>query len=269
MQGELYVVGTPIGNLSDITKRALTTLESVDLVLCEDTRVTRKLMSKFGIHTPLNSYHQHSSEKKKLEILNMLMQGKSLALVTDAGTPGISDPGNELIDFLYEKTLSGRVLENLRDIASAPTRFSHLTDRTVSPSSGPTTKDDSFVVSNADDPFKVIVIPGVSAVTAALSVCGFRAGTFRFLGYFPKKKKGRVIKMMEQNKMTTVFFESPKRIVKTLDYLEENLGEDRRVFLGRELTKQYESMHRGKIKDVRNDLMKESLIKGEIVLIIE
>jgi len=102
MSGKLYVVGTPIGNLMDITKRALEVLKSVDLVLCEDTRVTKKLMIHYEIDIPTLSYHQHSSEEKKLEILKALLDGKNIALVTDAGTPGISDPGNELIDFLFE-----------------------------------------------------------------------------------------------------------------------------------------------------------------------
>lgn len=99
----LYIVGTPIGNLEDISLRALRILKEVDLILCEDTRVTRKLVSHYNIQKPLLSYHQHSKGDKTQEILNLLCQGKNLALVTDAGTPGISDPGNELIAFLLEK----------------------------------------------------------------------------------------------------------------------------------------------------------------------
>lgn len=100
MPGTIYIVATPIGNLEDITLRALKTLKQVDLILCEDTRVTRKLLDHFDIQVDTLSYHQQSSQAKKQEILNLLIQGKNLALVTDAGTPGISDPGNELIDFL-------------------------------------------------------------------------------------------------------------------------------------------------------------------------
>lgn len=101
--GTLFIVSTPIGNLKDITLRALETLKSVDFILCEDTRVTKKLLSHYGISAPAMSYHQHSSEDKKEDIFQMLSQGKNLALVTDAGTPGISDPGNELIQYLLEK----------------------------------------------------------------------------------------------------------------------------------------------------------------------
>lgn len=101
--GKLYVVGTPIGNLEDISSRALKTLKEVDLILCEDTRVTRKLLSHYDIDTPTLSYHQHSSESRKEKVLNKILQGVSLALVVDAGTPGVSDPGNELIDYLQKR----------------------------------------------------------------------------------------------------------------------------------------------------------------------
>lgn len=102
MTGKLYMVATPIGNLQDITLRALEILKNVDLILAEDTRVTRNLLSKFEIKTSIESYHQHSTIEKRLFILNKILNGESIALVTDAGTPGVSDPGNELLDFLYE-----------------------------------------------------------------------------------------------------------------------------------------------------------------------
>jgi 16S rRNA (cytidine1402-2'-O)-methyltransferase len=103
MKGTLYIVATPIGNLEDITKRALSTLKKTDLILAEDTRVTKKLLSHYDIKKPIMSYHHHSDENTKLKILGYLIKGKDLALVTDAGTPGISDPGNELIDYLLDK----------------------------------------------------------------------------------------------------------------------------------------------------------------------
>src|SRR3989344_5336729 len=151
--GTLYIVATPIGNLEDVTLRAIEKLKEVDIVLAEDTRVTKKLLnfvfffkSKRTAQQPqLISYHQHSGEEKKLEILNYLIEGKNLALVTDAGTPGISDPGNELIDYL----------------------LSYKPD------------------------LKIVPIPGASAITAALSVSGFRADKFLFLGFWPKKKVKR------------------------------------------------------------------------------
>jgi 16S rRNA (cytidine1402-2'-O)-methyltransferase len=102
MSGKLYIVATPIGNLGDITMRALAILNEVDLILCEDTRITRKLLNHFGIKTPTKSYHQHSGEMKKKEIKKWLEEGNDIALVTDAGTPGISDPGNELVSQLSD-----------------------------------------------------------------------------------------------------------------------------------------------------------------------
>ena len=108
--GTLFIVATPIGNLEDFTFRALKTLQEVDLILCEDTRVTRKLLAHYKIEKPLLSYHQHSKEEKMQEILDALLQGKNLALVSDAGTPGIADPGNELIAFLLGKKPDMRVI---------------------------------------------------------------------------------------------------------------------------------------------------------------
>ena len=107
MAGTLYIVATPIGNLADTSARVLETLRSVDLILAEDTRVTQKLLTHFDINRDVDSYHQHSSEDKKLKILNELLNGKNIALVSDAGTPGISDPGNELIDFIYARRHPG------------------------------------------------------------------------------------------------------------------------------------------------------------------
>ena len=105
MAGKLYVVATPIGNLEDISERALRVLREVDLVLAEDTRVTRKLLMHYDIKTPLDSYHQHSKDEKKLKILSLLREGRDIALVSDAGTPGVSDPGNELVGFLCSQGL--------------------------------------------------------------------------------------------------------------------------------------------------------------------
>ena len=140
----LYILATPIGNLADITLRALEILRSVDFILCEDTRVTKKLLEHYKTDKPLISYHQHSKLQKMEEIKKMLEQGKNLALVSDAGTPGISDPGGLLIEYIHEKL--------------------------------PETK--------------IVPIPGASAVAAALSICGFPADKFIFLG-FPPNKKGR------------------------------------------------------------------------------
>lgn len=225
--GTLYIVATPIGNLEDITLRAITILKEVDIVLAEDTRNAKKLFSllndKFQIsNVKLISYFQHSGEKKRFEILNHLLDGKNLALVTDAGTPGISDPGNELIDFL----------------------LSYKPD------------------------LKIVPIPGTSAITAALSVSGFRADKFVFLGFWPKKKVNKLIELIKLTKMNFVFYESPKRILRTLETLEKALGKHIRVFVARELTKMHETLYRGKVSEVRGQLEKER-VRGEIVVVVE
>jgi len=227
MQGTLYIVATPIGNLEDVTLRAVKVLSEVDIVLAEDTRVTEKLLallsSKFKIsNLKLISYHQHSGEAKKFEVLNLLLDGKNLALVTDAGTPGISDPGNELIDFL----------------------LSYKPD------------------------LKIVPVPGTAALTAALSVSGFRADKFIFLGFLPKKKKNKLLKWLTDSKMTFVFFESPHRIIKTLETFEKVFPAETRIFVARELTKLHETLYRGKIREVKALLEKEK-VKGEIVVVVE
>ncbi len=222
MPGSLYIVATPIGNLEDISLRALRILKEVDLILAEDTRVTSKLLSHYDVDTHTLSYHQHSSEKKKESILNQLVNGQNLALVTDAGTPGISDPGNELINYLLEK----------------------------------------------DARINIVPIPGASAVTTALSVSGFKTNKFVFIGFLPKKKRKKLLNWLKESKVTFAFYESPKRITKTLGVLMEYFGEEKRVLVARELTKLYESLYRGKISDVIEE-MSSKTIKGEIVVIVE
>lgn len=220
--GKLYIVATPIGNLEDITLRAIKILHKVDLILAEDTRVTKKLLSRYFIDRPILSYHQHSSESKRLGILRDLVNGKNIALVSDAGTPGISDPGNELIDFLLEK----------------------------------------------EPDIEIVPIPGPSAITATLSASGLRTSKFVFLGFLPKKKRTKLFNWLKEGKISFAFFESPKRILKTLDVLIEHLGEDRRVFIAREVTKLHETLYRGTIKEVIKRL-RDEVIKGEIVVVVE
>ena len=222
MSGKLYIIATPIGNLEDITLRAIRILKEVDLIVAEDTRVTKKLMIHYDIDKPTLSYHQHSSEKKKIEILSNLINGKSIALVSDAGTPGISDPGNELIDYFLDKEKN----------------------------------------------IKVIPIPGASAITAALSVCGFKTGKFVFIGFLPKKKRLKLFKWLMEGKITFAFYESPKRILRTLEVLREHMGSEVRICVARELTKIHESLYRGNIDAVREKLLKDT-VKGEIVVVVE
>lgn len=219
--GTLYVVGLPIGNLEDITLRALKILKEVDLILAEDTRVISKLLKHYDIENNILSYHQHSSDEKKMQILNYLQEGKKVALVTDAGTPGISDPGNELIDFLCKAW-----------------------------------------------PLKVEAVPGPSALTAALSVCGFRTNNFVFLGFLPKKKKGKIILKLKDLGFTFAFFESPNRVLKSLEFLKEIFGGEKRVLVAREITKIYETLYRGNIDSVIGELS-DGKIRGEIVVVVE
>lgn len=229
MTGVLYIVATPIGNLEDLTIRAIRTLSQADMILAEDTRVTQKLLQyvrsqnfEIANNKPLIiSYHQHSSEERKLEILKMLMDGRNLALVTDAGTPGISDPGNELI---------------------------------------------SFLVSQIPD-LKVIPIPGASAITAALSVSGFDSSKFLFLGFWPKKKAAKTLKLVKEAKLNAVYYDSPFRVVKNLEIIMKELGNDVEVVVARELTKIYETLYRGTLQEVIDQLNKKP-VKGEIVVVL-
>ena len=221
MPGTLYIVATPIGNLEDLTFRALRILKEVDVILAEDTRVSLKLLSHYDIDTHILSYHQHSSEEKKIEILKLLLDGKNLALITDAGTPGISDPGNELIDFIFK---------------------------------------------NAPD-IKIVPIPGASAITTTLSVSGFKTDKFVFIGFLPKKKRIKLFNWLKSGATSFAFYESPKRIVKSLQVLEENFGSDTHIFIARELTKMYETLYRGTIREVE-EMIKEG-VKGEIVVVVE
>ena len=219
----LYIVATPIGNLKDITGRALEVLKGADLILCEDTRVAKKLLSHFGIKTKTLSYHQHSTLKKTNYILELLKQGKNLALVCNAGTPGISDPGNKLVK---------KVSESL------------------------------------SDQVKIVPIPGPSAITAAASICGFPMDKFLFLGFPPTKRKRRkFFQQIANSEYPVVFYESPYRIIKTLKEL-SLLVDNREIVVGRELTKIYETVYRGVIEKVIEQIEKDK-IKGEFVVIVE
>ncbi len=221
--GKIFIIATPIGNLEDISFRILRTLKEVDLILCEDTRQTRILCDHYQIKTPLLSYHQHSRTEKIEKILELIGDGKKLALVSDAGTPGISDPGNKLI---------------------------------------------SLLVKEFNNP-EIIPLPGPSAVTTALSISGFPADRFVFLGFCPGKKgRNKFFKEVSEKKYSIVFFESPYRILKTLTELNKfSKLKSRQIFVGRELTKKFETVYRGNIEQVFDGLKKDK-IKGEFTIII-
>lgn len=226
MNGRLYIVATPIGNLGDITLRALDTLKSVDFILCEDTRVTKNLLDHYEINKPLISYHQHTEAKKIKEIINLLEDGKNLALVTDAGTPGISDPGGILISRLVSPSYQ----EGVGGVA------------------------------------EVIPIPGPCAAIAALSISGFPTDKFIFMGFPPhKNKRQKYFKEVAGAEYTVVFYESGHRIKKCLQELKENLYVNRGLVVCRELTKKFETIYRGSIDSIIEQMTDE---RGEFVVVV-
>jgi 16S rRNA (cytidine1402-2'-O)-methyltransferase len=224
------VVSTPIGNLQDITLRALEVLGKAHVILCEDTRVTKRLLLKHGITTKTLSYHAHSKIGRVDEIVDLLDSGNDVALVSDAGTPAISDPGAELVkiirDRLVSKIQSGEI--------------------------------------------KIESIPGPSALTGALSIAGINCNSFTFLGFLPHKKgRETLFKEISESKYTVVFYESPHRIMKTLDSLAQYLASDRTIAVCRELTKIFEQVVRGKATDVKDYFESNpDKVKGEFVVVV-
>jgi len=218
----LYLVATPIGNLKDITLRALEVLRSVDIVACEDTRVTKRLLNEYKISKQIISYHQHSALKKINQLIGYLQVGKDIALVSDAGTPAISDPGGKLVEQVFQAG------------------------------------------------FKVMPIPGPSALLALLSASGLPSDRFEFLGFLPHKKgREKIFKKIAEADKTIVFYESVHRILKALASLQKVLSDDRMVVVGRELTKRHEEIRRGSIQDILNYFDNNPKnIKGEFVVAI-
>jgi 16S rRNA (cytidine1402-2'-O)-methyltransferase len=219
----LYIVATPIGNLGDITFRALEILKSVDIILAEDTRVTRKLLEHYEIQKTVMSYHHHSGLAKIEDTIQLLKEDKNLALVSDAGTPGINDPGNFLIK---------KILEQIPDL-------------------------------------KIVPVPGPNAAMSALSVSGFFSDEFLYMG-FPPHKKGRqtFFKKISETDETIVLYESKHRIIKALDELISisEIGE-REIMVARELTKQFETIYRGTVQQVKEKLLIDKIL-GEFIIVI-
>lgn len=223
------IVATPIGNLEDITLRALNVLRKADYVFCEDTRITKRLLDHYNIRIPMISYHVHNKLSRKEMIAEMLRNGKNLVLVSDAGTPGISDPGIELTAYLREE-LSKELINNQIKFES---------------------------------------IPGPSALSAAISIAGVQASSFVFLGFLPHKKgRETIFREIYATKVTTIFYESPHRIIKTLKSLLKYCP-DKKVTICRELTKIYEEVITGKVFEVQNYLENNpEKIKGEFVVFV-
>lgn len=218
--GKIYLIPTPIGNLKDITLRALETLQDVDVIAAEDTRQTLKLLNHFNIKKPLFSYHQHNEQGKSDDILEKLKNGINIGLVTDAGTPGISDPGSVIVQKCIENEI----------------------------------------------PFEVL--PGATAITTALVYSGLDTTKFIFRGFIPRETKDKKILIgeIENVKDTLVFYESPHRLIETLNFLKESLG-DRKIAVCRELTKLHEDIFRGTIDEAYNWFL-DNRPRGEFVLVI-
>lgn len=249
-------MATPIGNLEDITLRALRVLKEVDLIACEDTRVTGQMLKHFEIKKPLISYFQHSKLSKIEYIIDELKNGKNIALVTDAGTPGISDPGQELIAKIRntnieirnnKETINSKIQENIK--------FNNLENSDLSR------------VSCFD--IRILPVPGPSALAGAASVSGLIEKEFFFAGFLPKKK-GRQTKFKSLKSLDCpiIIYESAMRLARTLEDIKTYFGDGTEVFIAREMTKMFEEYWGGNIDNVIADL-KSHRIKGEVVLVVK
>ena len=218
---KLILVPTPVGNLKDITFRAVEILKEVDLILAEDTRTTSVLLKHFDIQNSMSAYHKFNEHKQVQNIIEKLQSGLSIALVSDAGTPGISDPG-----FLI-------VRECLKNNIPVET------------------------------------LPGATAFVPALVNSGLPCDRFCFEGFLPQKKgRQKRLKELSEEKRTMVFYESPYRLIKTLQQFSDQFGEDRQVSVSRELTKIYEETVRGSLTEVIS-YFKNKTVKGEIIIVLE
>lgn len=216
----LYIVPTPIGNLQDITLRAIEVLKSVDLILAEDTRTSSKLLNHYEIQKPVSPYHQHNEHQVLQHLVNQLQAGKTMAVITDAGTPGISDPAFLLIRECIKLGI------------------------------------------------KTECLPGATAFVPAIVNSGIPCNRFVFEGFLPVKKgRQTLLKQLATEERTMIFYESPVRLVKTLEDFIQYFGATRQCSVSRELTKFYEENARGSLQEVR-DHFKQKEVKGEIVIVV-
>lgn len=222
MAGMLYLCATPIGNLEDITLRVLRILKEVDVIAAEDTRQTIKLLNHYEIKTPLISYHEHNKIEKTPKLVERMQAGEKMALVTDAGTPAISDPGEDLARACYEAGV------------------------------------------------EVTSLPGASAVITALTLSGMKARRFTFEGFLPMDKKERtlVLERLADTTCTTIFYEAPHRLLKTLQALCETVGKERKIAVCKELTKKHEKVFHFTMGEAVS-YYEETKAKGEFVLVLE
>ena len=217
----IYLIPTPIGNLEDMTLRGIRLLKEVDLILAEDTRTSQKLLNHYKIKTSMQSFHMHNEHKKVAQVIQEVLRGKTIALISDSGTPGISDPGYLLV---HEALKEG---------------------------------------------VKVECLPGPTALIPALVQSGLPSDRFVFEGFLPPKKgkQGRLKQMAEESR-TTVFYESPHKIIKTLGQMLPYFGSERKLAVVRELSKKFESNFRGSVEEALH-FFEEHPPKGEFVIIVE
>lgn len=216
----LYLVPTPLGNLKDVTLRSLEVLQQVDVILCEDTRTSSRFLNHYQIQKPLSPYHQHNEHKVVNHLVEQMKAGKQFALITDAGTPGISDPAFLLVRACVQEGV------------------------------------------------KVECLPGATAFVPALVNSGIPGNRFVFEGFLPLKKgRQTLFKQLATEERTMIFYESPVRLVKTLDEMSGYFGEERTCTVSRELTKLYEENFRGTLKQVA-DHFRAKAVKGEIVIVV-
>ena len=221
MQGKLYLCATPIGNLEDITLRVLRTLKEVDMIAAEDTRNSIKLLNHFEIKTPMTSYHEYNKIDKAYYLIEQMKEGKNVALITDAGTPGISDPGEDLVRLCYEAGI------------------------------------------------EVTSLPGAAACITALTLSGLSTRRFCFEAFLPsdKKEKQAVLEELKTETRTSIIYEAPHRLVKTLQELLNELG-DRKITVCKELTKKHETGFETTLKEAV-PYYEQNEPRGEYVLVLE
>jgi 16S rRNA (cytidine1402-2'-O)-methyltransferase len=220
----LYYISTPIGNLNDISLRAIDVIRSSDYLYAEDTRNTKKLLKFINLKVKSKSFHEHNEHKASSEIIENLKEGKIVSIVSDAGTPVISDPGYKLIQICLKENI------------------------------------------------KYTLIPGPSSVLSSLVMSGLSPDRFSFYGFIPRKAgdQDRFFETLSDDIKTSIVFESPKRIKKTLINLQKFVGKNRKISLCKEMTKIYEDVFRGKISEIIKDIENDQInLKGELVLVIE
>ena len=220
--GILYVVATPIGNINDITYRAVEVLSNSHIIATENTKHSKRLLNFYGINTKLISYHKHNEVQRCDYLINLLLEGKNISLISDAGTPSISDPGDYIISSAHKMNIN------------------------VSP------------------------IPGASSLIAAISASGFASEDFKFVGFLPKKINQKMDVLKKSKSYSLIFFESPNRIITTLNDLNNKYTNEKKIILAREITKIYEDINYDSIQNQLHNLLQNNneKLKGEFVIVI-